>query len=158
MKAIDIGSDLEYTAEFESMPTVEPVDLATLTIKKPKVELAEKEIEEIIQSQLKQSPDWIEKSNQKVAEGLKVQVDFDGTVNGKPFTGGQGEGIDLVIGDGKFLKDFEQGVIGMSPSEQKEIEVTFPEDYHQKTLAGKPAVFQVVIKKVWTPKVLTTIL
>ena len=79
-------------------------------------------------------------------------MDFDGKVDGKPFDGGVGKDIEIIIGDGKFLKDFEKGVIGLKAGDNKEVDVVFPSDYHQKKLAGKEAKFDIKVNKVWAPK------
>ena len=151
LKDVKIGNDLEYTAEFESMPTVKPIEFDKITIKAPKVELTDKDIETHVLEEIKNKPTWNE-STKAIVDGVKVVVDFDGKVDGKPFDGGVGKDIEIIIGDGKFLKDFEKGVIGLKAGDNKEVDVVFPSDYHQKKLAGKEAKFDIKVNKVWAPK------
>ena len=151
LKAFEIGSDLGYSANFESMPEIEKIDLEKITVKKPLIELTEKDLESIANDDIKKSPTW-EESKKALKEGYKVKMDFDGSVDQKSFEGGVGKDIEVVVGEGKFLKDFEKGVIGMKAGEKKDIDVTFPDSYHQKSLAGKKAVFSICINEVWEPK------
>ena len=75
-------------------------------------------------------------------------IDFEGFVDGVPFEGGKGEDHPLTIGSGAFIPGFEEQLIGAVIGEEKDVEVTFPEDYHAKELAGKPAVFKCVVKEI----------
>ena len=79
--------------------------------------------------------------------GDTANIDFEGFDNGVPFDGGKGEGFDLKLGSGQFVPGFEEQVVGMTAGEEKDIDITFPEDYH-KDLAGKPVVFHVKLNKV----------
>ena len=151
LKAFEIGNDLDYSANFESMPEIKKIDLEKITVKKPLIELTEKDLESIANDEIKKTPIW-EESKNALEDGYKVKMDFDGSVDQQPFEGGVGKDIEVVIGEGKFLKDFEQGVIGMKAGEKKDIDVTFPDSYHQKSLAGKKASFSICINEVWAPK------
>lgn len=84
----------------------------------------------------------------KAKKGDQTVIDFEGKLNGVPFDGGKAEGHQLELGSNQFIPGFEDGVIGMSIDETKDIEVTFPEEYHQKDLAGKPVVFTVVLHEI----------
>ena len=84
--------------------------------------------------------------------GDTVNIDFEGFDNGVPFEGGKGQGFDLKLGSGSFVPGFEEQVVGMSAGEEKDIDITFPEDYHAN-LAGKPVVFHVKCNKVTTTTV-----
>ena len=79
--------------------------------------------------------------------GDTVNIDFEGFDNGVPFEGGKGENFDLKLGSGQFVPGFEEQVVGMTAGEEKDIDITFPEDYHEN-LAGKPVVFHVKLNKV----------
>ena len=80
-------------------------------------------------------------------DGDTANIDFEGFLDGKPFDGGKGEGCDLVLGSHQFVPGFEEQVIGMSAGEEKDLDITFPEDYHEG-LAGKAVVFHVKVNKV----------
>ncbi len=77
-----------------------------------------------------------------------VIIDYSGTIDGEPFKGGTAEDQTLVLGSGTFIPGFEDGIVGHSTGEELDLDVTFPEDYHGSEVAGKPAVFHVVIKKI----------
>ena len=79
--------------------------------------------------------------------GDTANIDFEGFDNGVPFEGGKGDNLDLKLGSGQFVPGFEEQVVGMTAGEEKDIDITFPEDYH-KDLAGKPVVFHVKLNKV----------
>ena len=81
------------------------------------------------------------------AMGDTANIDFEGFDNGVPFDGGKGEGFDLKLGSGQFIPGFEEQVVGMNVGQEKDIEVSFPADYHEKSLAGKPVVFHVKLNK-----------
>jgi len=80
--------------------------------------------------------------------GDTANIDFEGLDNGVPFDGGKGDNFDLKLGSGQFIPGFEEQVVGMTAGEEKDIEVSFPENYHEKSLAGKPVVFHVKVNKV----------
>lgn len=81
--------------------------------------------------------------NRAAKSGDTVKIDYVGKLDGKAFEGGHAEGFHLDLGNGKFIKDLEEGIIGMKAGDKKEIQVTFPKDYHAKHLAGKATVFSV---------------
>ena len=81
-------------------------------------------------------------------EGDTAVIDFEGFLNGTAFEGGKGENHELLLGSGSFIPGFEEQVVGMSAGEEKEIHVTFPENYHSSELAGKPVVFKVKVHEV----------
>ena len=85
--------------------------------------------------------------------GDTANIDFEGFENGVAFDGGKGDNFDLKLGSGQFIPGFEEQVVGMTAGEEKDINVTFPEDYHSKDLAGKPVVFHVKCNKVTTTNV-----
>lgn len=98
----------------------------------------------------------IETVTRKIKKGDIVNFDFEGSVDGTPFPGGKADGFDLEIGSGHFIPGFEEALIGSKTDEEKDVEVTFPEDYHSADLAGKPAVFKCkinMVKQTITPKI-----
>ncbi len=88
------------------------------------------------------------KEDGEVENGDTVKLDFKGFSDGEPFEGGEAQDFDLEIGSGSFIPGFEEQMIGMKVGEEKEIEVTFPEEYHAAELAGKPAVFEVKVNEI----------
>ncbi|MCD8329757.1 MAG: trigger factor, partial [Lachnospiraceae bacterium] len=83
-----------------------------------------------------------------VEDGDQIELDFDGYVDGEAFEGGHGEDFPLTIGSHSFIDNFEEQLIGSAIGEEKEIQVTFPEEYHAEELAGKPATFKTTVKKI----------
>ena len=94
------------------------------------------------------SPTYVEDENAVVASGDTANIDYEGKIDGVAFEGGTSQGYDLVIGSGTFIPGFEDGVIGMKVGETKDIDVTFPEDYHNEEYAGKAAVFTVKLNNI----------
>ena len=86
-----------------------------------------------------------------VEEGDSVTINFTGTIDGKEFDGGSAEDYDLVIGEGGMIDGFEDGIIGMKKGETKELDLTFPDDYYEESVAGKPVVFKVTLQKFARP-------
>ena len=86
-----------------------------------------------------------------VEEGDSVTINFTGTIDGKEFDGGSAEDYDLVIGEGGMIDGFEDGIIGMKKGETKELDLTFPDDYYEESVAGKPVVFKVKLQKFTRP-------
>lgn len=94
------------------------------------------------------SPVAVEDENAVVASGDTANIDYEGKIDGVAFEGGTSQGYDLVIGSGTFIPGFEDGVIGMKAGEEKDIDVTFPEEYHNEDYAGKAAVFTVKVNSI----------
>lgn len=92
----------------------------------------------------------IEDSRRKLKDGEYAKIDFEGFIDGKPFDGGKAEGYLLKIGSKSFIEGFESQLIGMKRGEEKEVNVTFPENYQAQNLAGKPAVFKVKLLEIQT--------
>lgn len=146
--AIDRGKPFTYVAEVEVKPEVVAKDYTGLEAKKEKFEfdpqIIEHRLEEMRQMRTEQKV-----SRRKIArEGDFVTIDFTGYVDGEAFQGGSAEGHQLELGSGSFIPGFEEQVVGMKREEEKEIEVTFPEDYGNKDLAGKKAVFKVKLHEI----------
>ena len=92
----------------------------------------------------------IEDGRRKLKDGEYAKINFEGFIDGEPFEGGKAENYLLKIGSKSFIEGFEEQLIGMKKSEEKEINVTFPENYHAKNLAGKPAIFKVKLQEIQT--------
>lgn len=110
--------------------------------------MTEDEFNKAVEQRLDAMTDMVVKEDGQVEEGDTVNLDFDGYVDGEQFEGGQAEGYDLEIGSGMFIPGFEEQLVGLKVGEEKEVEVTFPEEYHAEELAGKPAVFKTKINEI----------
>lgn len=144
---VEHGRDLEYTATFEVYPEVELSGHEGLRIEKPAVEVGESDVDEMMENLRRQRAQWDE-VERGAAEPDRVTVDFQGTLDGKPFAHGSGEDVQVELGRGQMLADFEDGITGMAAGEERDIRVTFPENYGAAELAGKTADFHVRVKKV----------
>lgn len=110
--------------------------------------MTEEEFNKAVEQRLDAMTDMVVKEDGQVEEGDTVNLDFDGYVDGEQFEGGQAEGYDLEIGSGMFIPGFEEQLVGLKVGEEKDVEVTFPEEYHAEELAGKPAVFKTKINEI----------
>ncbi|EGQ0356163.1 trigger factor [Staphylococcus pseudintermedius] len=129
-------------------PEVQLGDYKGLEIEKQNTEVTEDEFNKAVEQRLDAMTDMVVKEDGQVEEGDTVNLDFDGYVDGEQFEGGQAEGYDLEIGSGMFIPGFEEQLVGLKVGEEKEVEVTFPEEYHAEELAGKPAVFKTKINEI----------
>ncbi len=145
------GEPLEYKATFEVYPEIEIADVSSLEITRYDADIAESDIDKMVENLRKQRRTWepVERASQ---EGDEVVIDFKGFIGDEAFDGGEAEDLPVVIGEGRMISDFEGQLVGMSAGDEKEIRVTFPEDYHVKDLAGKEARFEVKMKEVREPR------
>ncbi|QIN26515.1 trigger factor [Staphylococcus chromogenes] len=150
---IEKGKDFKFDATVTVEPEVELGDYKGLEIEKQDTELTDEEVETTINQRLEAMADMVIKEDGKVEEGDTVNLDFDGYVDGEQFEGGQADGYDLEIGSGMFIPGFEEQLVGLKVGEEKDVEVTFPEEYHAEELAGKPATFKTKINEIKTKEV-----
>lgn len=154
MEAVMDGkADLAYHMHIDIMPDFEPTDIKKLTIKKPVAEVSDAELEERL-GQIAESNQKFDKRGKtaKARNGDAVVMDFTGKIDDEPFEGGAAEGHTLVLGSNSFIPGFEDQLVGSKAGEEKDVKVTFPEDYQAAHLAGKEAVFEVKIHEVREPK------
>ena len=147
---MEAGQDLEYTAIFEVFPEVEPGDYSKVTIERPVSEVTDDDLERMTEKLRSQRIDYSQ-VERKVAEEDRVNIDFEGFIDDEPFDGNKAEGSDIVIGSGNMIPGFEEGIIGCEAGDNKDLEVSFPEDYHVEDLAGKAAVFKITVNSVSEP-------
>ncbi len=144
------GKALIYTAEFAVRPEVKLGEYKGLEIKKINVEVTDEDVEKELKSEQEKNSRLVDVTDRAVADGDTVSLDYAGTIDGAAFDGGTAQDQSLVIGSGSFIPGFEEQLIGLMPGESKDVEVTFPEDYHAKELAGKAAVFVCTIHTIKT--------
>jgi trigger factor len=149
-QSIDEGQDLKYVATFEVFPEVALQPMDSLELDRVTAEVVESDIDAMIERLRKQQLKYLPVTR-AAAAGDKVTIDFLGKIDGAEFTGGKGENIAIVLGDGKMLPQLEQGLIGAAPGEHRDIDVNFPADYRAAELAGKLAIFGTEIKTVEEP-------
>ncbi|MCI9484572.1 MAG: trigger factor [Clostridiaceae bacterium] len=118
-----------------------------LAAEKASVSVPAKEVKEELERMAKRMA-RVENVERKAKKGDTVTIDFEGFIDGVPFDGGKGENHDLELGSGSFIPGFEDQLIGCKPGDEKDVEVTFPEEYHAEELKGKPAVFKCTVHAV----------
>jgi len=150
---IEGKADLAYEIAVDVMPDFEPVDISTLSLKRPVYEPTAKEVDEAVNELAKQNRTYETKTGKtvKAKDGDMVVIDFLGKLDGVAFDGGAAEDAELVLGSGQFIPGFEEQLVGAKPGTDVEIKVTFPENYQAETLKGKEAVFEVKVKDVKGP-------
>jgi len=132
-------------------PEVRIGDLGAVTIERPQVAVDDAAVAKTIEILRKQRMKFARAARPAKA-GDRATVDFDGTIDGQPFQGGAAKDFAFTIGEGRMLPEFDAAVPGMSPGDAKTFEVTFPEDYHGKEVAGKKASFSLTLKKLEEPQ------
>jgi len=138
---------LVYEATVEVYPEVEVKALDTLTVERKTSEIQDKDVDQMIENLQKQRQTWVETKGM-AKKDMQVTFDFKGTIDGEKFEGGSATDFKLVLGSGRMIPGFEDGIIGMKKGEEKVIDVTFPEDYQAENLAGKAAQFKITVKQV----------
>ncbi len=145
------GADgqLSFDAVFEVYPDVQIGDLATAEVEKLTAEVSDAAIDKTVDILRKQRRTFAQRAHDQAAQDSdRVTVDFEGKIDGEPFSGGKAEDFQFIVGEGQMLKEFEEAVRGMKAGESKTFPLAFPEDYHGKDVAGKTADFLVTIKKI----------
>ena len=145
---IEKGKDFEFEATVTVEPEVQLGDYKGLEIEKQDSELTDEDLQEAIDHSLGHLADMVVKEDGAVENGDTVNIDFDGYVDGEQFEGGQADGYDLEIGSGSFIPGFEDQLVGVKTGEEKDIVVTFPEEYHAEELAGKEATFKTKVNEI----------
>lgn len=138
---------IEYTATIEVVPPVKLADVKKLETKRPEVKVADKEVNEVIE-RLRTNAAEKTAVDRAAKKGDEVIIDFTGLLNGKEFAGGKAKDYELKLGSGAFIPGFEEGIEGHKAGEEFDVNVTFPEEYGAKELAGQESVFKVKLNKV----------
>ncbi len=139
--------DLEFVAVFEVYPEVTLADFTALAVTRPEVSISDADVDEMILNLRKQKATWTTVDRAAALED-RVSLDYEGTLDGVPFDGGKAEGQTLVLGSGRMIPGFEEGIVGIKAGEEKTITVTFPDDYQAENLRGKQAQFLIRAKLV----------
>jgi len=150
-KVVEGSQDLQFELSVEVMPEFEPIDLKTVTITRPSAPVSDEQVDEQLK-QLATAQRGFEDKAGAAADGDELNIDFLGKLDGEPFDGGAAEGARLVIGSNQFIPGFEEQLVGAKAGDERVLNVTFPEDYPAKNLAGKAATFETKINAVRQPK------
>ena len=142
-------ADLDYYMTVESIPEFESVDPSELKFTRLKTELTDEAVDERLEELAKGQKTYKKKAKTaKAKKGDAVLIDFVGSIDGEEFEGGAMEGHQLVLGSGTFIPGFEDELIGVKAGDEKDVVVTFPDDYQASELAGKEAVFKTTVHEV----------
>lgn len=142
------GKELVFTAVVQTKPEVELGKYKGIELEKVEYTVEDKDVDHELGHMAEKNARVITVEDRPVQEGDIAVIDFEGSVDGVPFEGGKAENHELEIGSHSFIEGFEDQVIGMKIEEEKDINVTFPEEYFSKDLAGKPAVFKVKVHEI----------
>jgi len=148
VEEIKNGEPIKVNFSVEVKPEVKLGDYSEIELEKVDYSVTD----EMVQAELDKARDMnsrmVDAGDREVQEGDILTIDFAGFVDGDQFPGGTAEDQTLEIGAGQFIPGFEEGLVGKSKGEEVDVEVTFPEEYHEESLKGKPAVFKVTIKEI----------
>ena len=143
------GKDMELTIKVTLKPEPELGEYKGLHVEKKEVEITDEQVDAQIKDMMGRDAKMVVAEEGAVIEkGDFAIIDFAGTVDGEPFSGGEGKGYPLEVGSNSFIPGFEDQLVGLSKGDSTDVEVTFPEDYFVKDLAGKEAIFKVNIQDV----------
>ncbi len=138
---------VEFLFILTTKPEVKLGKYKKLDVKKEEVKVTKEEVEHALEETRKRYAESVVKEGTIENDDTAI-IDFEGFKDGVPFEGGKGENYSLVIGSGTFIPGFEEQLIGMKKGEEKEINITFPEDYHAEDLKGQPVVFKVKVNEI----------
>lgn len=148
IKQIEAGKDLIFTAVVQTKPEVTLGDYKGIELKKVEYNVTDKDVEHELEHIAEHNARLVAVEDRPVEKGDTVVIDFEGFVDGKAFEGGKAENHELEIGSGKFIPGFEDQIVGMKIDEDRDIKVTFPEEYPAKELEGKEATFKIKLHEI----------
>lgn len=141
------SDEFQVVFVYETYPDIQVADLSALEIEKVVAEVGDAEVDNTIEILRKQRTRY-NRVEREAQNGDRVIIDFEGKIDGVAFDGGSSKNYPFVLGQGQMLPEFENGVLGLKEGESKDVEVSFPEDYHGKDVAGKTAVFTITVHNV----------
>ncbi|MEK3890555.1 trigger factor [Bacillus sp. FSL K6-3431] len=150
IEQMEKGKELIFKATVLVKPEVKLGEYKALEAERLETEVTEEDITEELKTLQERQAELVVKEEGTAADGDSVVIDFEGFVDGEAFEGGTSENYTLEIGSGSFIPGFEEQVIGLETGAEKEVEVTFPEEYHAAELAGKQAIFKVKVHEIKT--------
>lgn len=148
VEQIEKGKSLVFKATVTVKPEVKLGEYKGLEVEAFDTEVTDEEVEAELKTLQERHAELVVKEDTAAENGDTVVIDFEGFVDGVAFEGGQAENHSLELGSGSFIPGFEEKLVGVKAGEEKDVEVTFPEEYHAAELAGKPAVFKVKVHEV----------
>tara|TARA_A200000113_G_scaffold57334_1_gene48551 strand:- start:3203 stop:4504 length:1302 start_codon:yes stop_codon:yes gene_type:complete len=150
-KSMELDKDVKFEATFEVYPEIKIKNISQLTFKKPVSDVAEEDINKTIDN-IRKRFSQLESKEGKSENNDVVKVNFEGFINEEPFEGGKADEVTIEIGSNTMIPGFEDGLKDLSKGDKKDLNVSFPDDYHVDHLKGKPAVFKTEVLDVLKPK------
>lgn len=147
-ESLNVEQPFTYTLTIEVLPEVKLGSYKELEVEKKSVKITDEQVDERLQAIRERQAELVISDKQTLEKGDFAVIDFEGYLDGQPFPGGAAQAHTLEIGSGSFIPGFEDQLIGMTVGTEREINVTFPEDYHSPDLAGKATVFKVALKEI----------
>jgi len=144
---LSIEKPIQYTADVEVLPRIEVRGFEDLSFTRRKPAIGEAQVDQALSNLREHHAEFEDVSDAQVSEGDYVVIDFSGTINGELMEKGKGENFPLVVGSGTLLPEFESRLVGNRKGDSVEVTVTYPEEYHNRDLAGKTGIFSVAIKE-----------
>lgn len=148
VEQIEKGKNLIFTAKVIVKPEVKLGEYKGLEVEKIDAQVSEEDVDAELKSLQERHAELVVKEDGAVEDGDTVVIDFEGFADGEAFEGGTAENYTLEIGSGSFIPGFEEQLVGLEANGEKDVEVTFPEEYHAENLAGKPATFKVKLHEI----------
>ncbi|GKV68816.1 trigger factor [Sporosarcina sp. NCCP-2716] len=148
IETLEKGEPVVFTAIVPLKPEVKLGDYKGLEATRQETKVTDEEIDTELETRRESMAEMVVKEDGAIEEGDTANINFDGYSEGEAFEGGKAENYDLVIGSGSFIPGFEEQLIGLKTGDEKDVELTFPEEYHAAELAGKPAVFKVKVNEI----------
>ena len=145
---IEAGKPFIFTATVAVKPEVTLGEYKGVEVKKADLAVTDEEIEAELKKEQEKNSRTVNVDDRAVENGDMIKLDFEGFVDGVAFDGGKGENYDLTIGSNSFIPGFEDQLVGAKIGEELDVNVTFPEEYHEASLKGKPAVFKCTVKEI----------
>ncbi|HKM43220.1 MAG TPA: trigger factor [Limnochordia bacterium] len=147
IEQIDRSEGATFTYIVDVYPELKLGTYRELEAERETIQVSDEDVENVIKQEQERNSELVVADHTAVQEGDFAVIDFTGYVDGKPFSGGAAENHSLEIGSGQFIPGFEEQLVGIEIGETKDVQVTFPEEYHAEDLAGKEATFTVTIKE-----------
>ena len=150
-RVLEGKSDLAFTMAFEVLPQIAIADLAALKLEREVVDVSEEAVDKALADLSERATRYEVEADRTAGDGDRMTIDFVGSIEGVEFEGGKGEDVQLVVGQSNFIPGFVEGIVGAKAGDDKDVNVKFPDDYPEKSLAGKDALFKVKVKEVAKP-------
>ncbi|SEL37418.1 trigger factor [Atopomonas hussainii] len=150
-KVFEKGKDLEYIATFEVFPEIDVAGFETIEVERLQSDVADADLDKMLDVLRKQNISYVD-ADRAAQNDDQVVIDFVGKKDGEAFAGGSAKGTQLVLGSGRMIPGFEDGLVGAKAGEERVLNLSFPEEYHNKDLAGQAVEFTVTVTKVQAPQ------